>query len=221
MTCCTSCSTFTAPASPLGRFRWFKRAHAWALARGNARFDRAMRHSRQAMLGALRGTVLEIGPGAGSSLPFFNRDVRWIGVEPNPYAHRHLEARAEALGLHADIREGVAERLPVPDASVDAVVSSLVLCTVSDVDATLAEIRRVLKPGGRFVFIEHVAAPAGSWLRRAQRAWRTPQAILGDGCRIDQETWVALDRAGFASLTLCDDQVSLPLFPLLLGTAVS
>ena len=208
-------------ASPLGAFTWYQRLHAWALSQGNARYDAAIGATKQALFGRLAGTVLEIGPGSGANLPYFGRDVRWIGIEPNPHARRRLADRAAAVGLQAQVLDGVAERIPLPDASVDAVACSLVLCTVADPAAALQEVRRVLKPGGRFAFIEHVAAPQGSWLRRAQRVMRGPQALLGDGCRPDRDTRAALDAAGFAWVVTCDDRLPVPLVsPHLIGFAV-
>lgn len=144
-----------------------------------------------------------------------------MGIEPNFHAHAYLEARARECGLDARVQEGVAERLPLPDESVDAVVSSLVLCTVGDLDATLREIRRVLKPGGRFVFIEHVAAPAGTWLRRVQRLVRWPQGVIADGCRPDRETWRAIEAAGFSHVVTCHDRLPVPVVgPHIMGLAV-
>jgi SAM-dependent methyltransferase len=153
--------------------------------------------------------VLEIGPGTGSNLAYFAPGIRWLGIEPNPHMERYLTREAERLGRAIEVRGGTAERLDLMDASVDAVVSTLVLCSVADQVRALAEVRRVLKPGGRFVFLEHVAAPRGSWLRRAQRAVRPIWRLLGDGCFPDRETWQAIARAGFAEVRL--DRFRLPL----------
>jgi ubiquinone/menaquinone biosynthesis C-methylase UbiE len=134
---------------------------------------------------------------------------------------KYLWKRANALGLQLEIRRGTAEDLPVPDSSADAVVSTLVLCSVSDVAKALAEILRVLKPGGRLVFIEHVAAPRGTWLRRLQTWVKPAWKRLGDGCHPDRETWVALERAGFAKLDYSHFRVSIPLVsPQIAGMAV-
>lgn len=207
--------------APLRRFVWYQRLHAWALWKGWPRHERAVEPAKRSLIGRLEGVVVEIGPGSGACLRYYRRGVRWVGIEPNFHAHAYLEARARECGLDARVQEGVAERLPLPDESVDAVVSSLVLCTVGDLDATLREIRRVLKPGGRFVFIEHVAAPAGTWLRGVQRLVRWPQGVIADGCRPDRETWRAIEAAGFSHVVTCHDRLPVPVVgPHIMGLAV-
>lgn len=216
-----TCACTNSPASsPLRKYPWYRRLHAWALAQGNTRYERAIHAAKQGLLGGLSGEVLEIGPGSGANLAYFNPGARWTGIEPNVFSHAYLKAEAARRGIDAVILEGFAESLPVADASVDAVVSSLVLCTVEDPAAALAEIRRVLKPGGRFVFIEHVAAHEGSWLRRFQRLMRRPQALLGDGCAPDRDTLAAIEAAGFSWVVACQERMPVPLVgPHVLGFA--
>lgn len=151
-----------------------------------------------ALLGALRGSVLELGPGAGGNLHYYNADIRWLGVEPSKVARDQTRAEAARLGMRAQILPGRAEDLELDDASVDAVVCSFVLCSVRDQAAALDQIRRVLRPGGRFVFAEHVAAPAGTWVRRAQNLL----AVLPGGCRPNRETGKAIAEAGFTIVDL-------------------
>src|SRR5215468_7513904 len=145
---------FSAPHSVL-RARVF----AFLLLRVNAKYEQLMAARKRTLLGDLRGMVLEIGPGAGVNLSHYDSSVKWIGIEPNPYMQAYLRKEAERCGLQVDLRTGNAERMEVADQSMDAVVCTLVLCSVLDVGRVLNEIRRVLKPGARFVFIEHVAAP--------------------------------------------------------------
>lgn len=154
-------------------------------------------------------TVVEIGAGAGPNAPFLPAGTRWIAVEPNVHFHPHLERAATDHGLHLEVVAGTAEALPLPDASADAVVSTLVLCSVADVRQSLAEVRRVLRPGGRALFIEHVAAPRGTLRRRAQRLVRRPWGWLADGCRPDQETGRLVREAGFGSVEI--EAVRVPL----------
>ena len=182
---------------------WYKRLQVRMLAVGCRRYDQRVEARKRMLLGALRGTVVEIGPGAGANLRFYAPDVRWVGIEPNPWAHAYLTREAARVGLRdATVREGTAESLPFGDASVDAVVSTLVLCTVPDVPGALAEARRVLRPGGRFVFVEHVVAPEGTRTRAAQRLVRPVWPLLADGCHPDRDTERAIRAAGFAHVEL-------------------
>src|SRR5262249_29270254 len=183
---------------PMRNARWYKRAQAWILSRGNRRYDAMVADEKRALLAPLEGTVLEIGPGGGNNLPFLRPGVRWIGIEPNPFFHDRLRARGARLGIDVDVRAAAAEAMPIADGSVDAVVASLVLCSVRDPGATLREVGRVLRPGGRFVFIEHVAAPHGSGLRVVQRALSPIWGAFADGCHPDRDTGRLIEAAGFA-----------------------
>lgn len=178
------------------------RLFAYLQHRGNAGYEATLRPYKARLFGALTGRVVELGPGAGNNLAYFPPDVEWIGVEPNVHMRHYAERRAAALGRTLQWRVGAAERLPLADGSVDAVVSSLVLCSVDDVPRALSEIRRVLKPGGRFAFLEHVAAAPGTrtarWQRRLRPVWRV---ALG-GCRPDRDTEGAIRAAGFTLTAL-------------------
>ena len=198
--------------------RWF----AWLLSHGEG-FDRDLYGDlKRALLGGLTGCVVEIGPGAGVNLPYFGPGVRWVGVEPNVHFHDRLRRAAARHGVEAEVLGGVAEHLPVADASVDTVVSTLVLCSVDDLDAVLAEVRRVLKPGGTFVFIEHVAAPVNSLLRRVQRIVKPAWGLIADGCRPDRETGERIEQAGFSDVQFERFDAAMPLpvvRPHIVGTA--
>lgn len=184
-----------------GYLAWYQRLFAWAWANSSAEYEAAIADRKRALFTNLRGTVLEIGPGTGANLPYYPADVHWIGVEPNPFMHSYLKQEAERLGLKdVNLRSGKAEQLEAEDNSVDAVVSTLVLCSVSNLTGTLLEVLRVLKPGGQFFFVEHVAAPQGTWLRQIQRAVQPLWSVLGDGCHPDRETWALIENAGFATV---------------------
>jgi SAM-dependent methyltransferase len=164
--------------------------------------------------------VLEIGPGTGPNLEYFDSSVEWIGVEPNAVAHPVLAEAAVRAGIEGRVREGTAEALPFPGGSVDAVVSTLVLCT-ADPEPALREIRRVLRPGGSFVFIEHVGAPRGSWLRRTQRAVKPLWKLAGGGCHPDRDTAGAIRAAGFTSVEIEEFRTGLPIVsPHISGRAI-
>jgi ubiquinone/menaquinone biosynthesis C-methylase UbiE len=169
----------------------------------------------------LSGTVLEIGPGAGANLRhMLAKRIQWIGVEPNRYMSRHLRQEAQRLGINIDLRLGTAENLPVESASVDFAVSTLVLCSVVDQKRAVREILRVLKPGGRFLFIEHVAAPRRTLLRRIQTAVKPLWRRLGDGCHPDRQTRDLLEEFSFARLDIEEFIAPLPIVgPHIAGSA--
>ena len=135
---------------------------------------RGLARERARLLGTLRGRVLEIGAGTGLNVPHYPPDADVVYTEPDP----HMAARLRRRGV--EVVEAGAESLPFEDASFDFVVSTLVLCTVPDVPATLAEVRRVLKPGGQLVFIEHVRAEPG----HVARALAGPPARAVEGVRV-------------------------------------
>ena len=145
------------------------RIFTWARARFNARYEQFASKYKQQLFQGLTGTVLEIGPGTGVNLRYLTSGkVRWIGVEPNPFMEPYLREEANRLTMPIELHIGTAETLPIADNSVDAAIATLVLCCVNIQHQSLQEALRVLRPGGRLVFIEHVA-PRGSWLRRIQK----------------------------------------------------
>ncbi|MBX6354778.1 MAG: methyltransferase domain-containing protein [Micromonosporaceae bacterium] len=157
---------------------------------------------KRELLGALTGTVLEIGAGAGANFVHFDRSIRWIGLEPDPRWHDQLDRAAAAHGNGSAVIGGRAEQIPLADNTVDAVVSTIVLCSVADQERVLAEVRRVLRPGGTFVFFEHVAAP-GTWTRRLQRVRALCYSRRFDaGCDPSRETWRPIEAAGFRNVDL-------------------
>ncbi len=137
------------------------RGHPWFAAiydRLNAAAERGfLRPVREEVAGKARGRVLEIGCGTGASFPYYSAAATELaGVEPDPYMLARARRRATESGRAIDLRQAPAEALPFEDASFDTVVSTLVLCTVRDPVRALAEVRRVLRPGGELRFYEHV-----------------------------------------------------------------
>ncbi len=186
-----------------GRKGLRQRMFAWMYAQSESGdYEAFIAPFKRKLLGSLSGAVLEIGAGTGDNFAFYPPDVRWIGVEPNVYMHPHLLAAAKRSGISGELRTGVAEHLPADDQSLDAVVSTLVLCSVSDLTQVLHEIVRVLRPGGRFVFIEHVTAPHGSGLYYRQRLIKPAWKLFTAGCNPDRDIAAAIEQAGFSSVEL-------------------
>jgi ubiquinone/menaquinone biosynthesis C-methylase UbiE len=200
-----------------------KRLFAWGLAKANAadptsiKLTNCREHSnladlKRSLLGQLQGTVLEIGPGAGANFAYYPTDLHWIGVEPNPFMHSYLRQEATQRGFQSiELYEGTAEDLPVNAGMADVVVSSHVLCSVSNLDRALREVQRVLKPGGYLIFLEHVAADSCTWTRRIQEGVAPLWKTLFDNCHPNRETLQALEAAGFATLDYHHFQIPLPL----------
>ena len=145
------------------------------------------------------GTVLEIGAGTGANLHHLPPGTTLYALEPSRRMHGRLLRRANAAGVDVTVLPTGAEQIPLPDASVDEVICSLVLCTVAEPDVVLDEVRRVLRPGGRFRFVEHVAASRG--VRAVvQRAIRRPWGWLFEGCDPHRHTAETIRRAGFTDV---------------------
>lgn len=198
-----------------------KRLFAYIMAKSSSVHDPVVDDRKRALLGGLHGSVLEIGAGTAPNLAYYAPDVRWLGIEPNPAMFPYAQREAQRLGKEIELRAGESEHLDIPTASMDAVVSTLVLCSVRDPQKTLQEIIRVLKPGGQFVFVEHVAAPRNTRLRRVQGFVRPVWQLWADGCQTDRETWTVIEKAGFDQVQIEHFQIDAPLVsPHIAGFAV-
>jgi ubiquinone/menaquinone biosynthesis C-methylase UbiE len=156
-----------------------------------------MRSRRRALRGQARGRVVEIGAGTGLNLAHYPDDVReLVLVEPEPAMRKRLTRRLRRVGRHAVLIDAAAEELPFADASFDTVVCTLVLCTVEAPDRALAEIGRVLRPGGRMLFMEHVRAESPT-LAYLQDRLREPWRRFACGCRCDRATGELMRACGF------------------------
>ena len=176
-------------------------------------FDRLLRRRKRRVYADLPDTVVELGSGVGANLRYLDAGSRLIAVEPNPAMHRRLRRAAARRGVTLDLRALSAERTDLPDASAEVVLSSLVLCSVADPALVLAEVRRMLQPGGRFVFVEHVAAPAGTPLRRLQRLVRRPWAWCFEGCSCERDLASLVRAAGFDDVDLESYRLRSPFLP--------
>lgn len=173
------------------------RGPSWPWARIGARiYDpflalaerRGMSVRRRALLAGARGRVLELGAGTGLNLAHYPAGLEQLVLsEPDPAMRARLERRVARAGREAAIVTARAEALPFADGAFDTVVSTLVLCTVEDPRAAVREARRVLAPGGRLLFVEHVRA-ASPRLARWQDRLAGPWAAFAQGCRCNAAT---------------------------------
>jgi SAM-dependent methyltransferase len=162
------------------RFLWFSE-------------KRGMARLRRELLAGARGAVLEIGAGTGLNLPHYPADLeRLVLAEPGVRIGDRIDLDRAPAGVAVRLEPAPAEDLPFADASFDTVVSTFVLCTVADPERAVAEAARVLRPGGRLLFLEHVAAEKG-WRRSLQRRSVRPWAAFADGCRCDRPTLATIE----------------------------
>lgn len=152
---------------------------------------------REELLDGVSGRVLEIGAGTGANFSLYPDGVReLVAVEPEPRLRAQAEQAARRVPFPVDVRAGTAEQLPLPDASFDTVIVSLVLCSVRDVDRTVAEIKRVLRPDGELRYYEHIRAADAKFAKR-QRLLNLVWPRLAGGCQLTRDPEAAFRRAGF------------------------
>ncbi|HYH54384.1 MAG TPA: class I SAM-dependent methyltransferase [Solirubrobacterales bacterium] len=159
--------------------------------------EAGLREMRRDLVAGAQGSVLELGAGTGLNLDLYPESLTGLTLtEPDPHMIKQLRKRVAEEGRAVEVIEAPAESLPFADDSFDTVALTLVLCTVPDPAAALQEIKRVLKPDGRFLFLEHVRSPDPSlakWQDRLEKPWR----FLGDGCHCNRDTVATISAAGF------------------------
>ncbi len=170
-------------------------------------YDRVMSTTEEAclkewrleLLKQVRGEVLEIGAGTGANIRLYSDKVsRLVLNEPDKHMRKRIRVQLDNHRLgHVSLTGGTAEQIEADDESFDYVVSSLVCCSVTNLTASLSEIKRVLKPGGGYVFMEHVAAANGTTRRRWQNIINPVWKTLMGNCHLNRETEQALVTEGF------------------------
>lgn len=186
---------------------------------------KAVLERRTELARGLTGVVVEVGAGSGTAFPHYPPEVtRVVAVEPEASLRREAEIAATRAPVAVEVSAHTAEALPLADGEADAVVFSLVLCTVPDPGAALAEAARVLRPGGELRYLEHVAEPAGARARGWQQ-WLDRSGVwpkLGGGCHVARDTGDAIRAAGFEVVDERDEHLAPPMMPIrrvLLGRA--
>jgi SAM-dependent methyltransferase len=200
---------------------------AWANARFFESMDwylhRRLGRRKRELFADLPRDVVELGAGAGASMRYLAPGSHLIAIEPNPHTHDALRRKAAHHGVELEVREVSAESTGLATDSVDAVICTLVLCTVRDPVGAIAEVRRILRPGGRFLFIEHVRSRPGP-LRVLQRVLQRPWRYAFDGCCLDRDTAAVIEAAGFADVQIEQFRLGgafVPVWPQISGVAVA
>jgi ubiquinone/menaquinone biosynthesis C-methylase UbiE len=159
---------------------------------------RAFARMRERIIPRAHGVVAEIGFGSGLNLPYYDpaKVSRLIGIDPDPVMLGIARQRSADVRLEIEMIEGRAEELPLPDASVDTAVVTYALCTIPDPQGALREIRRILKPGGRLLFIEHERS-AQPWRSRWQDRLNGIWGRIAGGCHLNRTPRQFIENAGF------------------------
>lgn len=168
-------------------------------------------------------TVIEIGPGAGANMRYLRKGTKLIAFEPNIHMHKNLLKCAKKHEIDLTIKATMGESVDLPDSSCEFVIGTLVLCTVNNPELCLHQIKRILKPSGEFVFIEHVKARDASMLAFFQKLVHKPWHWFFEGCHTNRDTKSLLESSGFSSLQL--EQYNLyspfvPIIPQIRGKAI-
>ena len=157
---------------------------------------------RRELLASVSGNVLEIGFGTGLNLPHYPAHVRKLtAVDPNVGMSRLAQKRIKRAGIEVDLQVVSGERLPFEDSSFDCVVSTFTLCSIKHVSQALGEVYRVLKPGGRFLFLEHGLSPEPR-VQKWQRRLNWLETRLADGCHLDRNIRELLAEQPFSSVQI-------------------
>ena len=188
-----------------------------------AREGDEIRARRERLLSGLTGRVLEVGAGTGVTFPLYPATVsEVVALEPEAHLRQIAEGAARSASVSVTVNDGLAQRIPEPDESFDAVVVSLVLCSVPDQGKALAELMRVLRPGGELRFFEHVVSRHRVKARVQRGLQATIWPLIAGGCHPARDTAAAIIRAGF-TIEWCDrlgPAPKQPPFPFLLGSAI-
>jgi ubiquinone/menaquinone biosynthesis C-methylase UbiE len=159
---------------------------------------------REKLLAGATGEVLEIGIGTGLNLPHYPEAIRKItAIDPNPGMHSKARKRIEASGMEVDKRILGGESLPFDDGSFDCVVSTFTLCSIAEVDRALVEFFRVLRPGGKFLFLEHGLSPDAG-VQKWQRRLNGFQRFVADNCHLDRNIRELVEQQPYES-TECEE----------------
>lgn len=200
------------------------RFNAWALDMLDAYMHRSYGKMKRSMVEDHPEVILEVGAGTGSNLKYFRPGTRVLAIEPSGAMQERLMAQAAKYGVDLELLPTGIEEAPLAANSIDFVVTTLVLCTVPDLDAAVRKIHEVLRPGGRYVFLEHVAAAPGTFLRSVQDTLHDPWHYMFEGCHTNRDIAAAIRYAGFIQVEIREFDLKMPdlvpIKPQIMGSAV-
>lgn len=156
---------------------------------------------KKRLITRLNGVVVEMGSGTGPNLVYLKKDVTYIGIEPSVFMHEEFIENAKKLDFqNYKLITADAEHTTLPDNSTDFVIGTLFLCSVDDSVSIIKEIIRILKPGGKYIFVEHVIAPKNTWFYFLQKSLKTIHKIRADGCNLDRDTGNIIKKQNFSKV---------------------
>jgi ubiquinone/menaquinone biosynthesis C-methylase UbiE len=200
-----------------------KKMFAWVLCSSDEANHKIYGSYKEKLLSGLHGQVVEFGPGSGVNFRYLSRDINWTGIEPNKAFHGNILLKASESGIRASLIPHADEIIPLPDNHADFILCTLVLCSVANPPKVVNEMKRILKPGGKLIYIEHVAAPRKSRLRLLQNLVNPLNRFMADGCNCNRETWQLFQNGQFTDGELTHHTVkgTLPFHrPHIMGIAI-
>lgn len=180
---------------------FFTKMYVKSVGSASKKYEHIFDRRKKTLFSELKGILVEIGPGTGANLPYFPDSISYIGIEREKLMGNELARELkEKKFSESRILNTSAEHIPLPSESVDIVVGTEVLCSILDPERALSEIKRILKIGGTYLFIEHIAAEEGTLTRKLQRLFKKPCGIIGRGCNPERETEKLIREAGFSQI---------------------
>jgi SAM-dependent methyltransferase len=179
-----------------------KRFFAWILKKSEKINHIIYDPYKKVLFRNISGLVVEIGPGSGVNLPYLPRGTHWIGIEPNKALHETLLSKARKRGINGKLISDNSSRIPLADKIADVFICTLVLCSVKNPQETIAEIKRILKPNGKLILIEHVASSTQRGLLFMQNIINPFLKIFADGCNCNRRTWLDIEESGFSRMEI-------------------
>ncbi|WP_420580743.1 class I SAM-dependent methyltransferase [Reichenbachiella sp.] len=197
--------------------------NAWIFKALSGYMDRIFGKTKSKLFKDHPSTIVEIGAGTGSNMRYYRKGTHLIAIEPNVHMHENLRESAKKFDINLKIKSLIGEAIDLPDNSCEFVVSTLVLCTVGDPEMCITQVKRILKPSGRFVFIEHVKAKEHTLFSLIQNILHKPWHWFFEGCHTNRDTTSLIKRSGFRSVSIENyNQYSpfLPIVPQIRGYAI-
>ena len=191
------------------------RLNSWIFKSLSGYMDWLYGKSKRRLFGKHPDRIVEIGSGTGANMRYLRKGTTVVAIEPNIHMHTNLKKSAEKYGINLEILSLIGESIDLPDNSSDFVISTLVLCTVDDPAECISQIKRILRPNGKFVFIEHVKAKENTALGLIQNLTHKPWHWFFEGCHTNRDTQLLIESSKFSSVRLEKYNLYTPFIPII------